>query len=257
MGLVTVGHSFGGQVLLKSVAPRLEEQLIAATKRLSDTTPAARGPVEERELRAPIRGLGDLNVLLNPALEAYQFARIDALYHERSYPRSQTPQLVVFSADNDSARSSFFPIARALTAPFRARFRDEQQAKQWSKALGELEDQRSHKLTLVEAPDTITSSVYDSADLEPILALDFTDRVVFEGVALSPDTSKPRIPNSPVAVAYTYDRIVDVHNGIFDAKFRGFLGKYIAFIEGKSLAARFVDRAERVGKHQQERERAR
>lgn len=63
--------------------------------------------------------------MLNPALEAYQFARVDTLYRQLKYPRQQTPQVVVFSAENDWARKSVFTLERAATLPFRPRFRSD------------------------------------------------------------------------------------------------------------------------------------
>lgn len=119
-------------------------------------------------------------------------------------------------------------------------------------ALGELDDQRSHTLTRATEPDTITSDVYNGADLEALLARDFTDRIVFSGIAMASDRSKPRVLHSPVAVVYTRDQIIDGHNGIFKDEFRTFLGKYIAFIEGKSLAARFVARSKEVENFREE-----
>jgi hypothetical protein len=121
MGLVTVGHSFGGQVAFKSVARELEGSL---TERAPEQTDAVTKPsIPSRPVveRVAIDSFGDLNILLNPALEAYQFARIDGLYRQLTYPSTQTPQLVVLSADNDVPREFFFPIARGLTRPFGSR----------------------------------------------------------------------------------------------------------------------------------------
>jgi len=51
---------------------------------------------------------GDGPYLLNPATEAYQFARVDGLYRQLAYPYKQTLQLAIFSADNDEARQFLF-----------------------------------------------------------------------------------------------------------------------------------------------------
>src|SRR5262249_50842296 len=123
-GLITIGHSLGAQVLWRSIAPQLEFPLAQRAPCLANALdPLPPQPAVPE--RVPINGLGDLNVLINPALEAYQYARVDALYRQLTYGRAQTPQVVVFSAENDDARKFWFPMARAVTGPFRPNFRSE------------------------------------------------------------------------------------------------------------------------------------
>ncbi len=64
LGLVAVGHSLGGQVLLRSTAPEIERELVVAAE-------GSQPPF--------ISGFGDLAVLVNPAVEANQFERIHRL----------------------------------------------------------------------------------------------------------------------------------------------------------------------------------
>jgi hypothetical protein len=244
-GLVSIGHSFGGQVLFKSVVKEIEFPLIERTSGFADVlSPLAPGQASQEVV--PIDSLGDLNILLNPALEAYQFSRIDALYRQVIYPSSQTPQLVVFSADNDWARQWFFPIERGLTRSFRPGFRsdnDNYQGMLWGHALGEVESQQTHVLTRnPTAPDSLVDGDYTS-DPAKIASFDFTGETAFGHVVLSryqpenPDAHP--VPNSPVVVVQTKDKIIDGHNGIFGADFREFLVKYVAFIEGKRLILRY------------------
>jgi hypothetical protein len=48
----------------------------------------------------------------------------------------------------------------------------------------------------------------------------------------------PGIANSPVAVAVSYDDIIQEHSGIFGAELQDFLINYVAFLEGKRMLLR-------------------
>ena len=240
-GLVTVGHSFGAQVLWKTISRELEEPLAERAPCLADVLDPTLGPRDVRE-RTPINGLGDLNILLNPALEAYQYARVDALYRQLSYPSGQTPQVVVFSADNDDARKIWFPLARAVTSPFRPRFRPDYQGPLYGVALGELPSQRTHVLGLAPAGRVDSLQPKDYDDETKILDFDFTGETAFGGIELKPDGGAAqqagRVAYSPVMVVQTHDKIIDGHGGIFQPGFREFVSKYVAYIEGKRLLLR-------------------
>jgi hypothetical protein len=239
MGLVTLGHSFGGQVLLQSVARYLEYELALRAPCVADGV-APPGNVVRARVEVAIDGFGDLNILLNPATEAYQFGRIDALYRQLEYPLQQTPQLVVFSADNDSARQFLFPASRWVARPFRPGFRTAYQDSLWGAALGELKSQHTHTLIVAKSEaDSLRESDYGEEGGRKIAGHDFTATTVFNGIKMSPlpanPVGGPRIPNSPVAVVSTHEKIIDGHNGIFKPDFRNFLASYIAFVEGKRL----------------------
>src|SRR5690606_5395767 len=75
LGMVTIGHSFGAQVLMKAIGGSLEDQLQLLNRHpayLRDTQPGVPDPAQ----RFAVSGVGDLIVLLNPALEASQYHRI-------------------------------------------------------------------------------------------------------------------------------------------------------------------------------------
>jgi len=239
-GLFTVGHSFGGQALLKAVARPIEEDLAKRAPSVTSAAAPAVTPANRTPVTTPIDSFGDLNVLVNPATEAYQFARIDDLYRQLSYPTRQTPQLVVFSADNDVPRKSYFPIARGLTSPFRPKFRNSYQGNLWGKALGELPEQQSHELRAAAGePDSLNDEDFTPDKLQKVAQYDFTSPTVFSGVRLSRLPSVTPIENSPVEVIYTHDKIIDGHNGVFDTGFLDFLSKYIAYMEGKRVVLRY------------------
>lgn len=235
MGLVTIGHSFGGQVLLKAIAAPFEAELTRQTTKLTNTIKLE--PNKSLILKhhnTPVNGFGDLNIFVNPAIEAYQFAKLDKLYRQLNYPSSQTPQLVVFSSDDDTARQSFFPIARAITRPFRPKFRNAYQGNMFGQALGEFEPQRTHQLIYNQASNTITPAIENS--LQQMANFDFTGNLSISGWSLSwlPDVTP--IPNSPVAVVYTHNDMIDGHSGIFRKDFISFLAEYIGYIQMKRIA---------------------
>lgn len=239
-GLFTIGHSFGGQVLLNAVARPIEEQMVMRAPCLADDTHPPQAPVKRTQEYVPIDSFGDLNILVNPALEAYQYARIDGLYKQLLYSSQQTPQLIVFSADNDVPRKSFFPIARALTSPFRASFRNSYQGRLWGNALGELPDQQTHDLHLAQGKaDSLTDDDFKAENRHRVADYDFTSTTVFAGAELDRRTGVPAIENSPVSVVVTHDKIINGHNGVFDPAFMAFLPQYVAFIEGKRIVQRY------------------
>ena len=242
MGLVTIGHSFGGQLLLKSVSRSMEFALAERATKVADVTqPAANAPATA--VRLPVDSLGDLNILLNPATEAYQFGRIDSLYRQLEFPDTQTPQLVIFSADNDVPREAFFPIARLLTLPFRPSFRDPYQGRLFGKSLGVLQAQLTHGMQLApDQSDSLANSDYTDQDGDKVRTFDFSDVVRFGGVEMrrlpAVGALAPPIANSPVSVVLVHDKIIDGHNGIFIDQFQRFLAAYVAFVEGKRLMIR-------------------
>ena len=111
LGMVTIGHSFGGQVLLKAVTGSLEDQLQQLNPvpaYLRDAEPAAPSPDESFTLS----GVGDLIVLVNPAAEASQYHRLHILSQGLNYSPLQTPLILTVSAENDKARHTAFTLGR-------------------------------------------------------------------------------------------------------------------------------------------------
>ena len=219
MGLVSIGHSFGGQVLFKAVSHVLEAEIIAAA------------PYDDNVVARPLAGFGDLAILINPALEAFQYQRIDDLNRKIRYPPDQTPLLLVISSATDVARKTLFPLGRTAAATFRASFRDDQRAL-WTQALGEYEPQRTHEITITtEAQQDFDPDFYLSQPCK-VVFYDLTTVPSIGGVKLVP------LPNrvqafSPFLVAYASGDVVLGHSGIFEKKLSGFLSDYVAITEGK------------------------
>jgi hypothetical protein len=227
MGMVTFGHSFGGQVLFKAVGSAFEQELIDATSMPSISTDLS--PSKH------ISGFGDIVVLLNPALEAYQYERIHELNGKVKYDRTQTPRLLILSAATDSARKIFFPIGRSLGALFSAPGRGDQRAL-WNQALGEFAPQVTHSVEIV-AGEQIPSQRFDANTYTNnpcgIVNFDLTNVPFIGGVKLTP--REGHIPYSPFLVASASGAVIIKHSGIFEKALRDFLNDYVAITEGKRM----------------------
>lgn len=234
MGLVTVGHSFGGQVLLKAVAGKIERDLIQQGGTLSSV------PVQTATSANLIEGIGDMTVLINPALEAQQFERIDRLYRSFSYRKEQTPVLLVVSGQGDAARQYAFPAGRALGRWLGARpWLSPERRERWDKALGEYRPHVTHALKTSGGQSDVDNSDYSDKSIQ---SRDFTRPLTIGGASLTP-LNGWNIANSPVLVAYSTEKLIESHNGIFTESFRKFLIDYVAFIEGKRMALQDADRS--------------
>ncbi len=90
-GLVTIGHSFGGQVVFAAVGDLLKS-------RVAEAIPLT----VSRPSQAPrVTGFGDLVVLVNPALEASVYNSIDTLTRHAKFDAMQTPVMMIVSSERD------------------------------------------------------------------------------------------------------------------------------------------------------------
>lgn len=212
MGMVTIGHSFGGQVALRTVVELVERDL-----------------VDDRAETDIVPGLGDLTVLLNPAVEAYQYERIYRVTRTGTFTYKQSPVLLTISADNDWARKVWFPIGRWVSLRFRASLKPEE-TQEWSQALGMYQLQQTHRFGITDKSDTL--------DGVECIRMDFSTIPQISKVAMNtiPDRSRN---NYPFIVASTDNaELIDGHNGIFSETFINFLTEYVALAEGKRICIR-------------------
>ncbi|HEY9026013.1 MAG TPA: hypothetical protein VIP05_17075 [Burkholderiaceae bacterium] len=247
MGLATLGHSLGAQVLLKAVARPLEFALAERARLLADVV---RQPADTAAdlVRVPLDSLGDVNILLNPATEAYQFARIDDLYRQLRYPAQQTPQLLVLSADDDVPRRLLFPLARWVTLPFRPPFRSRFQGNLWGCALGELLSQKTHDLGPAKpaAAPSLVDDDYVTDGGAKLRSFDFSGPTVLGRVQMTPRPGAP-VAYSPVGVAVSHRGLIAGHNGIFGDDLLDFLCTWIGYVSGKRLMIHHALRAQAGG----------
>jgi len=236
MGLITFGHSFGAQVLIKTLGTTVERSLTERTNSLASLIEPPPAPPQLSSVEVPIDSFGDINILINPATEAYQYARIDALMRQASYPWCQLPQMLVLSSDKDSARSRFFPMARGVTRPFRPAFRNHEQGALFGTALGMLESQQTHRLEVSEDRPSLEDADYETqAGQMRILREDFSARVTFSHVTLEPKPGATAIPNAPALVTTEPGVLIRDHSDIFQPRLWDFLIDYVTFLEGKRL----------------------
>ena len=278
LGLVSIGHSFGGQALLDATSPFIEMQLQGA----------GRAPVYLREppqrgtrpqLSGALSGFGDLVVLVNPAVEAAAYQRMHALAMGFGYSQAQTPLMLTISADNDGPRHSLFEIGRRIGEIFTlaASREDPRQREMAREALGVHPGQVTHRLapvdesvaleksTLESEPekycgtetcrfdwyrwrsrpaavaDSIPSDRFTPAVARTIAAFDFSQPLSFADVHLS--RLAGAIDYQPLIVASAHPGVIDGHNGMFSEPLMDFLVRYIGFIEAK----RYLQTAQRRG----------
>jgi hypothetical protein len=178
-----------------------------------------------------VSGFGDMTVLLNPALEAFQYERIHRLTKSSTFTSCQAPVLLTVSAEDDSARKYWFPLGRNLNLLFRPTFPDDEGKELWTTALGEYIPQQTHDLEKTDKPSDLNDSLFDECRIKYV---DFSKKDILGNAELKPQEERAR-PYSPVVIAHTSNKIVHEHNGIFGETFSEFLTDYVANIEAKRL----------------------
>lgn len=276
-GLVSVGHSFGAQVLLPAVLERLQAQL--HSQATDSAWRALRGLPVNWTRSSYVDGVGDLVVLVNPAVEASIYEPLYRLGRSLRFSREQTPALAVFSADNDLARRWLFPIGRffstaTMQPTSNAHAGDEAWWSRERVAVGLHDPQVTHRLfwepgaSAYESPKTREQKpsarsdnpfsqshadcrITDSNDpggldeLATALQKDSTADVTAEwrinGKHLLP-LGQHR-PNEALMVVRTRSKeIIDNHNGFFTPEFIDFLVRYVTDIETKRVKTKAPSR---------------
>jgi hypothetical protein len=97
--LFILGHSFGGLIVYTSVAQYL---MNSATSARAD------------EKHSPVKGFGDLVMLVNPAFEAARYEPLHHIAQTRSYPPYQEPVFIAITSLDDTATGKAFPLGRWL-----------------------------------------------------------------------------------------------------------------------------------------------
>lgn len=99
--LLTLGHSFGGAVVTAALSETLLERV-------------------SQQGEQAVQGIGDLVVLLNPAVEANQFLPVVEAMVERDkqggYPVDQRPIYVILSSEADIATKWMFPAGQFISS---------------------------------------------------------------------------------------------------------------------------------------------
>ncbi len=123
--LLTAGHSFGGLITYRALAPRLMMG-IAETDTDHGAAPTTEHTGGAHKSAAYAVGFGDLTVLINPAFEATRFEPLAQAAVARHYvaadpnlkQRAQLPLLIVATSRTDGATGTAFPMFRRFSTPF-------------------------------------------------------------------------------------------------------------------------------------------
>jgi hypothetical protein len=200
---IYVGHSFGARILYSATAQLLVHRLQLAH------------PGERGRPFGPVRGTGDLVVLVNPAFEAslYSiFATQQNRWQEPFLP-SQLPVLLAISAENDGATKTAFPLGQLAGLEFSRSRRT---------TLGNYEPYITHQLGPCEAD---ISTACSGTSLENFCA---------DGVCLTRTMDKS-LPHNPFIVAKANSTIVDGHGGIWKPQFVQWLASFIGEMDERKM----------------------
>jgi len=123
--LLTAGHSFGGLITYRALAPRLMMGIVE-TDTLHGSTPTQEPVGGTHRSSAYAVGFGDLTVLINPAFEATRFEALAQAAVQRQYvvanavsrQKAQLPVLIVATSKTDGATGTAFPLFRRVSTPF-------------------------------------------------------------------------------------------------------------------------------------------
>jgi|GEM_PF-1148466 len=269
-GLVTIGHSFGGQVVFAAVSDILKSRVAEAIP-LSATI---QSPVPQ------INGFGDLVVLVNPACEASVYNSIDVLTRHAQFGAMQTPVMMIVSSEADWPNHRLFPFGRFLSV-LHEPFGNGPQFSQKLNAMGWYKAQLTHCLALDggpgcdgAAPKVVKfdmtkeptadahrpgSSTCPEADA---ITLDVGQAKRFAGVwteefLLHPERiqlasdfaaagarfyrTEPALdPNNPFVVVKATREVSGDHNDMFNPTLVSFLVRYAAGTQLKRLAPRIL-----------------
>ncbi len=92
--LVTIGHSFGGAIVVSAVTDILIDRTIAK--------------------KETAKSIGDTIIVLNPAIEANQILPLIESAVDASYSEDQSPLFISISSDADSANHYAFPLGQSV-----------------------------------------------------------------------------------------------------------------------------------------------
>jgi pimeloyl-ACP methyl ester carboxylesterase len=247
--LIVVGHSFGGAVVFSAL-----EQILESRFAQTLGTPASPDPV---------RGFGNLVVLINPAFEAQLYAPLSDLSTEQAvYAKSQLPVLAILTSEADSATGVAFPMGRW----FSTRFEKQRQVSRSNPvtqstdvidqhkadvdAVGHFESYRTHSLVATQTSSApiptadVALSAQQNAKAVAASSQQWEDDVPGSTIVF-PGSSLTRTANSagrdPYLVIKVDKRLIADHNDIWRPGIRDFITHLILI---SSQSENFNERTE-------------
>lgn len=264
VAMVTVGHSLGGAMVfnvMKGLATGDVPEVLDPSKKSFRVIRAETDRVEaakrgEKAIRAR---LGDLVVLVNPAIEASQYAPFDNDLPDSEYPgfknlpdkhfkysEEQLPVLMTVASEADKAVGVAFPAARWVAALLHPRIAFSSARRL---GMGHYLPHVTHTLdyTAPEVKDVpkVTCGCtknFELADLNDEKQLDLYARgdQTFAGGAMKFQLVRDPAkwdPRSPFLVVRATKNVIDSHSDIYNPVFVSFLQKYIQAYVRESAAA--------------------
>jgi hypothetical protein len=187
--LVILAHSFGGGVVYSALS-----QIV--TERFVDTI----------EHNRPLKPLGDVVILLNPAFEASRHYNLNELAVSiPKYPESQRPVLAMFTSKGDWATHYFFPLGRFFSTIFEKSRHDKPQGPANRVAVGWFKPFITHNL-VYDTNATLTAVGHPTIKLD---AKKHEPRVeqpkLQESVQNVQSQRQKWRPNAPKPALYSFD----------------------------------------------------
>lgn len=270
MKLVSVGHSLGGAFLFKAAKGKMTGNVSDIEEKRTRSYRVARAKCDREEAfhaqRKAIRaGIGDVMVLVNPAIEASEYVAFDKDLKDAAwsgkehdqlvaarqpydknvpYDERQLPVLVTLASKADTAVRAIFPIARYITGNF---------SPAAARGLGHYPPFVTHQLKSTTEPITETEKAErqprqrnaDACDCSmlaenleiPSRELDLArsgETQTFGSYVLELDQARAKRgwdAHSPYYVIQTTEKIAAEHSDIFNKEFVGFLVNFIDAFE--------------------------
>ena len=188
--LVIVGHSFGGAAVYSAIS-----QIV--TERFIDTI----------EHGKPLKPLGDVVILLNPAFEASRHYNLNELAVSIAhYPDSQRPVLAIFTSRGDWATHYAFPVGRFFSTLFERHRRDKPQRAANRDAVGWFGPFITHNL--VYNPGSTNATATASLNLQTRQFEPHTHEKLQESVRNVHAQRQKWHPNAPTPAVYNFDECI-------------------------------------------------
>jgi hypothetical protein len=233
--LVTMGHSFGAQVVFSAVADRFKTSI---ADKIGVDQSGAGAPIGE------VKGFGDLVVLVNPAHEASIYDSIHRLTRHQRYQRTQLPILLTVSSEGDWPNRDAFPFGRTLGTRHEPKGPGDQRS-QKIRTLGHHTPHITHCLTLTSGPPCKGFTAKPAPPQVPSIQPSLLFAIPPELIEMAKDRSvgatsfygvgDPIDLNNPFLVAKATTPVVADHNDMFNSHLIEFLVNYVARAELKRV----------------------
>ncbi len=242
--LIILGHSFGGAAVYSAISQIVTERFVDTIKR-----------------DRPLKPLGDVVILLNPAFEASRHYNLNELAVSISkYPESQRPVLAIFTSKGDWATHYAFPIGQFFSTIFQKNRHDKPQGAANRDAVGWFKPFITHDLVYDANATNATARATGHSTLNPKTRQHevHSQQKLQESIQNIYSQRQKWQPNAPRPVVYSFDdcllkpkdsfrpgdpfmivsvdkKIMSGHGDIANPVLINFLREFILFCQPKPL----------------------